>query len=699
MASLSPDDLRAHGIAEAVARGLAGPLNEAMKDADLAAPRGQEAAWSAIRRLLVSNPAWRWDFETHRALFRLAFSRRRREDGPPPAWTPDAEVVDRSNLKSMMENEKIAPNAVGDLHRWSVENREVFWHTMLRTLGIVFRTAPAAVLDASSEPTAPTWLLGASMNIAESCFRTETRPAVLSASEEAPELRWLTYGQLRRLCARVANGLGSLNVKRGERVAIYMPMTPESVAIYLGVILAGRTVVGIADSSAPPEFEKRARIGDVKLVFTIDAYRRGGKDLAIYEKVVRAGGPPSVVLPREGQDRAELRRDGDRQWQDFLGIRTTYDAVPCAPSAVTNVLFSSGTTKDPKAIPWTHVTPIKCAADAHLHHDVHPTDVLAWPTSFGWMMGPWLTYASLVNGASMALYVGDPQQRAFGTFVRDAGVTILGVVPKLVRSWKETKAMEGLDWSRIRLFSSTAEPSSPEEMLYLMFLAGYRPIVEYCGGTEVGGGYLTGTVVQPCAPGTFTTPAMGLDLVILDDGRLADLGEVFLVPPSIGLSNEILNYDNAQEYYAGLPKGPGGELLRRHGDRIERLPGGYYRHHGRVDDVINIHGVKTSAEEIRGAIANESVVDAKPVAVDVDGTGQHVLVVYAVPRDPQALDSTDLRVRLREAFEDAIRERLNPLLAHVHDVVLVPELPQAGPGKTRTMRELQADYLSRFAPR
>src|SRR5256712_13218010 len=102
------------------------------------------------------------------------------------------------------------------------------------------------------------------------------------------------------------------------------------------------------------------------------------------------------------------------------------------------------------------------------------------------MMGPWLAYASLVNRATMALYVGATTTRAFGEFVDRARVTMLGVVPKLVRSWKMDGTMEGLVWHRIRGFSSTAEPSTPEEMLYLMFLAGYRPIVEYSGGRGIG---------------------------------------------------------------------------------------------------------------------------------------------------------------------------------------------------------------------
>ena len=255
--------------------------------------------------------------------------------------------------------------------------------------------------------------------------------------------------------------------------------------------------------------------------------------------------------------------------------------------------------------------------------------------------------------------------------------------------------MEGLDWHRIRLFSSTAEPSTPEEMLYLMFLAGYRPIVEYCGGTEIGGGYITGSVVQPCAPSTFTTAALGLDFEILEDGRPASRGESFLVPPSIGLSTELLNYDNDEEYFDEVPKGPHGERLRRHGDQIERLGSGYYRHLGRIDDMININGVKTSSEEIRSVLGNDRVYDSKPIAVDLDGSGQHRLVVYAVPRDAQLLGSDELRTRLRDEFQRSIRENLNPLLAHVEDVVLVSELPQAGPGKTRTMKELRKDYLAR----
>src|SRR4029077_19776043 len=113
----------------------------------------------------------------------------------------------------------------------------------------------------------------------------------------------------------------------------------------------------------------------------------------------------------------------------------------------------------------------------------------------------------------------------FGRFVQEAKATMLGVVPSLVKTWRNTGCMEGLDWSAIKVFSSTGECSNAEDMRWLMSLAGGKPVIEYCGGTEIGGGYIVGTVTQPCLPGAFSTPALGLDFVILDvHGNPANAG-------------------------------------------------------------------------------------------------------------------------------------------------------------------------------
>jgi acetyl-CoA synthetase len=324
--------------------------------------------------------------------------------------------------------------------------------------------------------------------------------------------------------------------------------------------------------------------------------------------------------------------------------------------------------------------------DGLLHHDIQAGDVVAWPTNIGWMMGPWLIYASLINRGTMALYYDSPVTRGFCRFVQDARVTMLGVVPSLVNAWQNADAAAGLDWSSIKAFSSTGESSNADDYLFLMSLARYRPVIEYCGGTEIGGGYISGTLVQPASPSTFTTPAFGLDFCILDElGQPAPTGELFIIPPSIGLSNTLLNRDHHQVYYEDTPTGPNGELLRRHGDEFEALPGGYYRGHGRADDTMNLGGIKVSSKEIERVLDRiDGVLESAAIAFDPPEGGPSRLVVYAISQLYRASEHGSLR----EAMQQAIATSLNPLFK-IHDVVIVDQLPRTASNKVmrRVLRE------------
>ncbi len=593
---------------------------------------------------------------------------------PEPAWAPSPEVVAAANATSFGREHGLATYA--DLHRWSVDHRADFWAAVLDRLGIVFVEPPRAVLATGSGPEAPDWLPGARLNIVASCF-TADPGWVAVVHGRAGEVRRVTYGELRTLVDRVAHGFVAAGLAPGDRVAIAMPMTLEACAAYLGIVAAGGVVVSIADSFAPGEIATRLRIAGAAAVVTQDRIVRGGRELPMYAKVVAAGAPRAVVVDSGGG--AELR-PGDVGWADFLGPAEPFRLVPGAPGRHVNVLFSSGTTGDPKAIPWPQTAPIKAAMDGHFHHDIKPGDVVAWPTNLGWMMGPWLIFASLINRAAFALYGDVPTGAGFARFVQDAGVTMLGVVPSLVAAWRAGDALSGADWSAIRLFSSTGEASNAADVRWLMAAAGGRPVIEYCGGTEIAGGYVTGTVVQPALPGAFSTPALGLDFVLLDeDGRPTDSGEVFLRPPSIGLSTELLNRDHHEVYYAGTPA-PG---LRRHGDHLEALAGGYWRSHGRIDDTMNLGGIKVSSAEIErvaGKVAG--VAEVAAVAVEPAGGGPSRLVLYVVPEAGAEVSHGELQA--------AIRADLNPLFK-IHDVVPVEALPRTASAKVMR-RELRARY-------
>ncbi len=599
-----------------------------------------------------------------------------------PAWQPDDETVAASNLSSLMGHAGVADYAA--LHRWSVDHRAEFWRAAVDALGIRFDVEPDDILAGRAED--PSWLAGARFNAAAQCFAAPPdKPAIVSCDEGGAK-RTVTYGQLQALANRVSNGLLGLGLSRGDAVALYMPMTIECVAAYLGIVQAGLAAVSIPDSFAPAEVATRLRLGGARAIVTVGSFMRGGKAVPMAPKAREAAGlagaPIHVITVGDAME-------GETSWQDLSAASPEFKPVACDPNDVTNILFSSGTTGEPKAIPWTHLTPLKAAMDGYYHQDIHPEDVVAWPTNIGWMMGPWLIYATFVNRATMMLYEGAPVGDRFLGWVRDSGTTVLGVVPALVRSWKASHETTDL-LAGVRVFSSTGEASNASDYLWLMSRTRYRaPVIEYCGGTEIGGGHVTGTVLQPQSPATFSTPALGLDFVVLDDDgqRVAagEHGQIFLVPPSIGLSQRLLNRDHHEEYYAGCPAGPEGQVLRRHGDEMHVLGGGYWAAGGRADDTMNLGGIKVSSVELEAVMnRHPGVAETAAIAVRPSGGGADQLVVYVVPAgggDPDVL---------RGELQKRVKNELNPLF-RIHDVVLIEALPRTASNKVMR-RELRASY-------
>ena len=287
-----------------------------------------------------------------------------------------------------------------------------------------------------------------------------------------------------------------------------------------------------------------------------------------------------------------------------------------------NILFSSGTTGEPKAIVWSHSTPIKCAIDGYLHQDIKEGENVVWPTNIGWMMGPFILF-QLINGATVGIFNGITSTNAFCEYVQASQMNMVGVIPSLVKAWQANGATDKCDWSCVRRFSSTGEASDPRNMLWLMSrVPGYAPVIEYCGGTEIGGSYMSSTLVQPNVPSLFSSPVLGSQLVLLDpngdmqegDGYAGEqvreggeavpaparsdsadvgegsgrarsysgvdlinpgpvtttvVGELTLVPPAMGLSTHLLNRNHYDTYFGGMPAGKNGEILRRHGDEVE----------------------------------------------------------------------------------------------------------------------------------
>lgn len=262
--------------------------------------------------------------------------------------------------------------------------------------------------------------------------------------------------------------------------------------------------------------------------------------------------------------------------------------------------------------------------------------------------------------------------------------------------------MKELDWQCVRCFASTGEASSPEDSLWLMSQAGYKPVIEVCGGTELGGAFLSGSLLQPQALSAFSTPSLGSQLSILveeEEGVRQSahasmercLGELTIVPPFLGSSQRLLNADHHKVYYQGMPMAEGKQVpLRRHGDTFERLKGGFYTAHGRSDDTMNLGGIKVSSVELERVCAKNvaGVLETAAVAVPEAGGGPDSLAMFVVPSQPGSCqDLPDVKKRCQLA----IRE-LNPLFK-LNKVVVVASLPRTASNKVMR-RVLRSQLLT-----
>lgn len=600
------------------------------------------------------------------------------EFGPPPMWSPDADEIRMTNASHWANQSAVD---VGEFHAWTVNHRAPFWSQAVERLGIEFAQV-GPVLDPSEGVEHARWYPDARLNIVASCFQADAQDVAVVFQPPGQSIQQLTYQQLRCLTNQVSNSIVEAGFQPGDAIAVFMPMTHLSIAIYLGIVQAGCAVVSIADSFAPPEIETRLNVADAKAVITYDHQIRSAKKLPLFGQIVEATELPAIVIGFSGHEPAVELRGQDQRWQDFLSCKTDFEPVLCSSDDTINILFSSGTTGQPKAIPWTQLTPIKCAVDGHYHQDIRAGQVCVWPTNLGWMMGPWLIFASLINRATIGLYEDAPLGIGFGRFVQDAGVQMLGVVPTIVKAWRKSGEMEAFDWSNIRLFSSTGESSQRDDMFYLSALAQMKPVIEYCGGTEIGGGYITSVVTEPNVPAAFNSPAVGLDFVILDeDDLLATEGEVFLIPPSIGLSSRLLHRDHFETYFGSTPALSEHLALRRHGDHFQAYPSSVAGHSvwmagGRVDDTMNLGGIKTSSSEIERVLNQvEAVRETAAVAFAKDGPAE--LVVFAVLDAPAA--EVDLDV-LKRSMNQCLKDHLNPLF-RVSRVMAVDSLPRTASGK------------------
>ena len=616
-----------------------------------------------------------------------------------PAWSPTAAYLERSRLRRFAESNGHPDFA--SLLRWSVEDMDGFWRATERDLGIVWRVPYENVLDTSRGIPWTTWWGGGRMNYVATALRHEPdRVAIIGEGEEGA-VRRLTFAELAREVARVGAGLRALGVKKGDRVAVFMPLVIECAVAVLAIGAIGAVFIPIFSGYAADAIAGRLRDAEAKVLITADGFYRRGQVVNMKETAdAAADAVPSVhavvVVQRVG--RAYPKRGRDVLWSELAHAAEPEFADTSAEDPFM-VIYTSGTTGTPKGAVHVHGGfPVKAAQDLAHCFDLQERDVILWSTDIGWMMGPWLIAGGLMLGATIVLYDGTPDfpdpSRMWQIVARHR-VTHLGISPTAIRGLMRSGETppRGSDRSSLFVLGSTGEPWNPDPWWWYFRNVGEErcPIINYSGGTEISGGIVGCTTWTPIQPGSFSGPCPGMDVDVVDDrGRpvRGAVGELVIRGPWPGMTRGFWRDPQTsagryfQTYWSRFP----GTWV--HGDWARIDDDGFWYIEGRSDDTLKVAGKRVGPAEVESAaVAHPAVSEAAAIGVPHEIKGE-AIVVFCVLRPGN--DPTDALAR---AVQDKVAELLGKPL-RPEAIRFVAQLPKTRNAKI-LRRVIRGAYLGK----
>jgi acetyl-CoA synthetase len=596
-------------------------------------------------------------------------------------------------------------NGKAELYDEAAQDLEGFWAGQARDL-LTWSKDFGETLDWSGAPVAK-WFVGGELNAAHNCVDRHVEAGngdrvAFHFEGEGGDTRTITYADLQRDVCKAANALESLGVGKGDRVAIYLPMIPETVVAMLACARIGAPHSVVFGGFSADALRTRIADAEARVVITSDGQFRRGKPSPLKAAVDDAvtGETPVekvVVVQRTKQDVAwdDAR---DVWWHDVVDSASPeHEAVPHDSEHPLFILYTSGTTGRPKGI--FHTTGgylAQCAYTTKVVHDVHPESDVYWCTAdVGWVTGhSYSVYGPLALGATQVMYEGTPDtphQGRWWELVEKYGVSILYTAPTAIRTfmkWGDDIPAK-YDLSSLRLLGSVGEPINPEAWVwYRKHIGADRtPVVDTWWQTETGAIMISPLPgVTDLEPGSAQRPIPGISAEILDDE-----GQPLKDPETVGYLVLTKPWPAMLRGIWGDPERYRETYWSRFGDQYYFAgDGAKYDEHGniwllgRVDDVMNVSGHRLSTAEIESAlVSHPSVAEAAVVGATDDTTGQAVVAF----------------VILRGGAEDHGEETVQELRGHVakeigpiakpRQVLVVDELPKTRSGKI--MRRLLRD--------
>lgn len=605
-------------------------------------------------------------------------------------WQPTADYLEKSNVARLMD--KLGVKTANDLRTASVSDIGRFWKTVIDDLGIPFRTPYQQVLDLSAGIEWPQWFVGGGFNAAEACLsrwvKRDPEAVAVVHEDEVGRVRTLTFAELDDAAARLRAALRGLGVGKGDAVGIYLPMIPEAVVATYAIASVGAMLVPLFSGFSPSAIASRLQDAGAVAVVTADGtYRRGRPSIMLSQLRAALKQCPEVrasIVVHNLSEPLELN-PGELAWDTALENSPDPVIEPTDASDVLLLAYTSGTTGKPKGAVHTHAGfVVKTACELAYGFEISPGRTLSWITDMGWIMGPLSVFGTHANGGTLLLYEGAPDipdGNRLWRLVEKHGISTLGVSPTLTRTLRAISATKPPhDLSSLRIIGSTGEPWDPEsyEWLAREVLDERVPIINFSGGTEVGGSFLCPYPVEPIRSCSLGGPALGMDVDVVDDqGRplRGVVGELVCRQPwpsmTRGIWKDPERYHEA--YWSSIPG------VWRHGDFARTDPDGSWYILGRSDDVMNVAGKRVAPAEIESVVAADpAVAECAVVGIPDPKKGEAIWVFY-VGWPGEGSPDADVAQRVRAAVAGDIGKPFEP-----SRVIRVEQLP-----KTRSAKILR----------
>jgi len=575
-----------------------------------------------------------------------------------------------------------------ELWRWSINNLEAFWSSIVDFFGVNLTKPPTHILTDRTMP-GTKWFEGAELNYTQNIFRhaTQNGPALVFQAESRP-LAEMPWADLEAQVASVAAALKNMGVKKGDRVVAYMPNIPETVVAFLAT-----ASLGAVWSSCSPDFgvdavlDRFAQI-EPKVLFAVNGYTYGGKPFGrqhvVEQLKERLPTLEHVVIVQYLEDTGEADRPGPAgiaaaiSWADVIGSHgseLTFEPVPFDHPLW--VVYSSGTTGLPKALVHSHggvvLEHVKLLG---LHHDLRPGDRLFWYTSTGWMMWNYVI-GGLLLGATPVLFDGNPAYPDLDTLwdlAEKAKVKLFGTSAAYVMNCLKAglKPAENHNLEALKSIGSTGSPLPADGFQWVYdSVKSDLWLASVSGGTDVASAFVVGCPLLPVRAGELQCRALGAAVDAFDDQGNSvtdETGELVVTQPMPSMPVYLWNDPDFSRYRASyFDMYPG---IWRHGDWIRITKLGSAVIQGRSDSTLNRLGIRVGTSEVYSAVESlPEIRDSLVLGLELPNGG------YYMPLFVVLAEGVELNDELKRKINTTIRARFSP--RHVPDeVVAVPAIPR-----------------------